>query len=468
MKCVEIRKRQTDTLSTPSRSFHAEEASPSMGDQQLVRPVPISGFPEWLPEVRRLELQWLDRIRQTFERYGFCSIETPSVEALDVLVAKGETSQEVYTLRRLQADAGDDNDARLGLHFDLTVPFARYVAQHFNDLVFPFKRYQIQRVWRGERPQEGRYREFTQCDIDVINVDQVPLHFDAELPRIIHEILTGLRLPAWSLNINNRKVLQGFYQGLGIGDPLGVIRIADKIDKIGTGGVGTLLASELGLHPEQVTACLDLAQIRGTDTSVIDDITRLGSKSDLLSEGLDELAFVLDSLSDLPVGSVVADLSIARGLDYYTGTVYEGKFADWPHYGSICSGGRYENLTGSFIRRNLPGIGLSIGLTRIFAKLVAEGLLQTGPSSPSDLLVVIPSDQRRPHAVATAAALRARGFNTELYHQPDKLAKQIRYASRKGIPFVWFPPFEDGKPHEVKDMASGDQCEAHPATWQRP
>ena len=442
-----------------------------MSDHQLVRPAPISGFPEWLPEVRRLELKWLDRIRQTFERYGFCSIETPSVEALDVLVAKGETSQEVYTLHRLQAEAGDDNDgsdARLGLHFDLTVPFARYVAQHFNDLVFPFKRYQIQRVWRGERPQEGRYREFTQCDIDVINVDQVPLHFDAELPRIIHEILTGLQLPAWSLNINNRKVLQGFYQGLGIGDPLGVIRIADKIDKIGTGGVGTLLASQLGLHPEQVTACLDLAQIRGTDTSVIDDITRLGSKSDLLAEGLDELAFVLDSLSDLPAGSVVADLSIARGLDYYTGTVYEGKFADWPSYGSVCSGGRYENLAGSFIRRNLPGIGLSIGLTRIFAKLVAEELLQTGPSCPSDVLVVIPNDQRRPHAVATAAQLRARGLNTELYHQPDKLAKQIRYASRKGIPFVWFPPFEDGKPHEVKDMASGDQREADPGSWQRP
>ena len=441
-----------------------------MSDHQLVRPAPISGFPEWLPEVRRLELQWLDRIRQAFERYGFCSIETPSVEALDVLVAKGETSQEVYTLRRLQTEAGDDDgsDARLGLHFDLTVPFARYVAQHFNDLIFPFKRYQIQRVWRGERPQEGRYREFTQCDIDVINVDQVPLHFDAELPRIIHEILTGLRLPTWSLNINNRKVLQGFYQGLGIGDPLGVIRIADKIDKIGTGGVGTLLASELRLHPEQVTACLDLAQIRGTDTSVIDDITRLGSKSDLLAEGLDELTFVLDSLSDLPVGSVVADLSIARGLDYYTGTVYEGKFADWPSYGSICSGGRYENLAGSFIRRNLPGVGLSIGLTRIFAKLVAEGLLQTGPSCPSDVLVVVPNDLRRPHAVATAAALRARGLNTELYHQPDKLAKQIRYASRKGIPFVWFPPFEDGKPHEVKDMASGDQCEADPGSWQRP
>ncbi len=439
-----------------------------MSDEQLVRPAPVSGFPEWLPEVRLVELHWLDEIRQGFERYGFCSVETPSVEALDVLLAKGETSQEVYTLRRLQAEATDDGDARLGLHFDLTVPFARYVAQHFNDLVFPLKRYQMQRVWRGERPQEGRYREFTQCDIDVINVDHVPLHFDAELPRIIHEILTGLGIPAWSININNRKVLQGFYAGLGIDDPLAVIRIADKIDKVGTAGVEKLLATRLELSSGQIRSCLDLAHIRGNDAGVADDIRRLGVTSDLLTEGLDELSFVLDELSDLPAGSVVADLSIARGLDYYTGTVYEGKFLDWPDYGSICSGGRYADLAGSFIRRNLPGIGMSIGLTRIFAKLVAEGRLATGPSCPSDVLVVIPGDTRRGEALATAARLRGRGYNVEVYHQADKLGKQIRYASRKGVPFVWFPPFEDGKPHEVKNMASGEQLPADPDTWHRP
>jgi len=439
-----------------------------MTSPQPVRPLPISGFPEWLPEVRLVELHWLDLIRETFESYGFCSIETPSVEALDVLLAKGETSQEVYTLRRLQADAKDSSDARLGLHFDLTVPFARYVAAHLNDLVFPFKRYQIQRVWRGERPQEGRYREFTQCDIDVINPDQVPLQFDAEMPRIIHEIFTSLDLPAWSLNVNNRKVLQGFYEGLGISDPLAVIRIADKIDKIGADGVGALLASELGLDTAQVTACLDLAQIRGTSSAVISDIAGLGVRTALLSEGLDELGFVLDSLSDLPAGSIVADLSIARGLDYYTGTVYEGKFTDWPGYGSICSGGRYENLAGSFVRRALPGVGISIGLTRIFAKLEAEGLLRTGPSCPSDVLVVVPSGERRSQASATAAELRARGLKTELYHEADKIGKQVRYASRKGIPYVWFPPFEDGKPHEVKDMTTGQQDLADPRTWQRP
>jgi histidyl-tRNA synthetase len=442
-----------------------------MSDEQIVRPTPLSGFPEWLPEVRLVEQQWIDRIRGAFERYGFCSVETPSVESLEVLTAKGETSQEVYTLHRLQADEKDTSDARLGLHFDLTVPLARYVAQHFNELVFPFKRYQIQRVWRGERPQEGRFREFTQCDIDVIGVDQVSLHFDAEMPRIIHDILDDLDIGPFSININNRKVLQGFYEALGIDDPLAVIRIADKIDKIGADGVGELLGSRLGLAPGQIRPCLQLAQIRGTDRGVAEQILALlpgAAASPLLKEGLDELAFVLDSLGDLPAGRVVADLSIARGLDYYTGTVYEGKFLDDPAYGSICSGGRYENLAGSFIRRNLPGIGMSIGLTRIFAKLVAEGRIQGGRRSPSQVLVVIPSDDRRAAAVQVASTLRGRGINVEQYHQADKLAKQIRYASRKGIPFVWFPPFEDGKSHEVKDMASGAQGPADPSNWEVP
>jgi histidyl-tRNA synthetase len=436
-----------------------------VSERQRVRPTPISGFPEWTPEVRLVELHWLDRIRAAFERYGFCSVETPSVEALEVLLAKGETSQEVYTLHRLQADDADSGDARLGLHFDLTVPFARYVAAHFNELVFPFKRYQTQRVWRGERPQEGRYREFMQCDLDVIDIDDVAIQFDAELARIVCEVLTDLRIPPWALHVNNRKVLQGFYQGLGIGDPLAVIRVTDKIDKVGPDGVGAMLADDVGLSPEQVRACLDLAGIRGDGSGVVDDVARLGVKSDLLTEGLDELGVVLDGVSDLPGGTVVADLSIARGLDYYTGTVYEAKFTEWPNYGAITAGGRYDDLAGTFINRRLPGVGLSIGLTRIFAKLVSEGLLETGPSCPTDVLVVVPSAERRSLAASTANELRGRGVRTELYHQPDRVGKQLRYASRKGIPHVWFPPFDDGKPHEVKDMASGDQTEADPRTW---
>ncbi|WP_285757331.1 histidine--tRNA ligase [Nocardiopsis ansamitocini] len=438
-----------------------------MSDQRIVRPTPISGFPEWSPQIRSVEQRWLDHIRAGFERYGFSSVETPSVEALDVLMSKGETSQEVYTLNRLQADERDDSDARLGLHFDLTVPFARYVAQHFNDLVFPFKRYQMQRVWRGERPQEGRFREFTQCDIDVINIDRVPMHFDAELPRIVHEVLTGLELPAWTLSINNRKVLQGFYEGLGIGDPLAVIRAVDKLHKIGADGVRAILVDQAGLTPEQAGACLDLALIRGSDASVVAEVAKLGVSSELLSEGLEELGYVLDALSDLPEGSVVADLSIARGLDYYTGTVYEAAFDDDPGYGSICAGGRYENLAGQFIRRSLPGVGISIGLTRIFAKLVAEGRIGEGRFCPTDVLVAVPSDERRGAALTTAALLRGRGFNVEVYHQAAKIGKQVQYASRKGIPFVWFPPFEDGRPHEVKNLGTGEQAEADPTVWTR-
>ncbi|MCE6993350.1 histidine--tRNA ligase [Saccharothrix sp. S26] len=435
-----------------------------MSDQPAVRPTPVSGFPEWLPHVRLVEQRRLDDIRATFERYGFCSIETPAAERLDVLLSKGETSNEVYTLTRAQSTTAQPNsttqpnssDPQLGLHFDLTVPFARYTAQHFNDLVFPFKRYQIQRVWRGERPQDGRFREFTQCDIDVIDVDETAIHFDAELPRIVHEVLTSLDLPPWTINVNNRKVLQGFYEGLGITEPLDVMRAVDKLDKIGLDGVSALLSTRL--DPTQLASVLALARLRGGP----EQVRELGVRSPLLDEGLAELDFVLRELSDLP--GVVADFSIARGLDYYTGTVYEGRFVDWPEYGAICSGGRYDDLAGSFIRRRLPGVGMSIGFSRIFAKMLSAGLLTTGPSSPADVLVVLPKD-RRATSTDTARTLRANGFNVEQYHQEDKVAKQIRYASRKGIPFVWFPPFEDGRPHEVKDLATGAQTTADPSSW---
>lgn len=433
-----------------------------MSDQRVIRPTPISGFPEWTPQVRAVEQRWLDHIRAGFESFGFASVETPSVENLDVLMAKGETSQEVYTLHRLQADAEDGSDAKLGLHFDLTVPFARYVAQHFNELTFPFKRYQMQRVWRGERPQEGRFREFTQCDIDVINVDSVPLHFDAELPRIMHRVLAALDLPAWTLSLNNRKVLQGFYEGLGIKEPMAVIRAVDKLHKIGDDGVREILLSE-GLTRDQADACLRLARIKSTGPDVADRVRELGVTSDLLEEGLEELAFVLTDLADVP--DVVADLSIARGLDYYTGTVYEASFDEDPEYGSICAGGRYEDLAGQFIRRKLPGVGISIGLTRIFAKLVAEGKIVEGAKCPTDVMVVVPNAERRAEALRTGEALRARGFNTEVFHSTAKVGKQIQYASKKGIPFVWFPPFDDESGHEVKDMAAGEQGPADPGAW---
>ena len=424
----------------------------------------ISGFVEWLPEQRIAELRWIDEIRRVFESYGFCSIETPSVEELEALLAKGETDKEIYALKRLQED-DDSSDARLGLHYDLTVPLARYVAEHYNDLVFPFKRYQMQRAWRGERPQEGRFREFYQCDIDVINNNVVPLHFDAEMPAIIYEIFRRLEISDFRLHINNRKILEGYVRGLGIDDANPVIRILDKLDKIGRDGVLSQLQSSLGLQQELAPRCLALAGIRTFDLSFVEQVRALGITSDKLDEGLEELAFVIASLSDLPQGVILADLSIARGFDYYTGTVYEGKLVEFPSYGTICAGGRYDDLASAFINRKLPGVGISLGLTRLFSKLLAEGRVKVGPKSPAHVLVVFPNAERRDEAIQTAKTLRERGFNVEMYHSPGKIGQQMRYASRKGIPYVWFPPFEEGSVHEVKNMSTEEQAAADPRTW---
>jgi len=425
----------------------------------------ISGFVEWLPEQRIAELRWMDEIRRVFESYGFCSIETPAVEEIETLLAKGETDKEIYALKRLQED-DDSSDVRLGLHYDLTVPLARYVAEHYNDLVFPFKRYQIQRVWRGERPQEGRFREFYQCDIDVINNNVVPLHFDAEMPAIIYEIFQRLGIVDFQMHINNRKILEGYLRGLGIEDANSVIRILDKLDKVGRDGVLSQLQSNLGLQQELALRCLALASIRTFDSSFVEQVRALGITSEKLDEGLEELAFVIDSLSDLPPGVILADLSIARGFDYYTGTVYEGKLVEFPSYGTICAGGRYDDLASAFINRKLPGVGISLGLTRLFAALLAEGRVKVGPKSPAQVLVVFPNAERRDEAIQTAKTLRERGFNVEMYHSPGKIAQQMRYASRKGIPYVWFPPFEEGGVHEVKNMSTEEQIAASPDTWE--
>jgi len=425
---------------------------------------PVSGFPEWLPEQRLIELRWMDTIRRVFESYGFCSIETPSVEAIEILLAKGETDKEIYAVQRLQLD-DEVSEARLGLHYDLTVPLARYVAEHFQNLVFPFKRYQIQRAWRGERPQEGRYREFYQCDIDVINPDHLPLQFDADMPAIMYEILFRLQMGDFQIRISNRKILEGFCRGLGIDYPIAVIRLVDKLDKIGKKGVLSLLESDLTLPHKVALRCLALANIRTTDLSFVERVQALGVVSDLLNEGLEELAYVIEALRTLPSGILLADLSIARGFDYYTGTVYEAKLLDFPAYPSICSGGRYDNLAGAFINRKLPGVGISLGLTRLFAKLVTEKRLRVGSKCPTQVLVIFPRAERREEAIRTANTLRERGLNVELYHAPAKLAQQLRYASRKGIPYVWFPPFEEGGMHEVKHMASEKQEVADPAAW---
>ncbi len=433
---------------------------------KIYKPRPISGFPEWLPEMRATELAWLDHIRAVFESYGFVNIETPAVEEIDVLLSKGETDKEIYTLHRLQADENDKSDARLALHFDLTVPFARYTAQHFNELSFPFKRYQMQKVWRGERPQEGRFREFYQCDIDIINPDHLPMHFDAEVPAIIDQIMQGFDVPAYTISINNRKILIGFMQALGLEEQAGaVLRILDKHDKIGLEGVKKQLADTLHLAPAVIDQATRIIQIRGTDTSVIDKARSLHVSNALFEEGLNELSYILTSLQGLVGNRVIADLSIVRGLDYYTGTVYETRFNDHPELGAIVSGGRYEDLAGNYINKKLPGVGISIGLSRMLAGLINKGVIQPRRASKTVVLVTVMEDEQRPAALKLAAEFRQRGIASEVYHAAQKIQKQLGYADKKEIPYVWFLPTDTQTTHLVKNMTTGEQQSADPKMW---
>jgi histidyl-tRNA synthetase len=431
-------------------------------DKQKLKP--ISGFPEWLPELRLIEQRWIDTIRGVFESYGYASIETRAVEPVDVLLKQGDTDKEIYAIGRLFEDRPDARP-EYALHYDMTVPLARFVAAHLNELVFPVKRYQIQKAWRGERPQEGRFREFYQCDIDVIDRREIPLHFDAEMPAIMIETLDKLQVGAVLTKVNNRKVLEGFYAGLGIEQANDVIRIVDKLDKVGPTGVARTLTDEVGVPADKIAKVLALAEIRGADEGVVQRVKALGVASPLLDQGLSELGFVLRELKSQVGHGFVADLAVARGLAYYTGTVYEAKFVEWPDYPTICGGGRYDNLVGSLINQRLPGIGISIGLTRIFAKLVKEGRLAATQKTPTQVLVAFVPGASYAVVKAATQKLRARGLKTEQYHEERKLDQQLRYAAAKGIRYVWFPP-ADGGVHEVKDLASGTQAAADPDRWQ--
>ena len=365
-------------------------------------------------------------------------------------------------MERIHKDEDDSKESRLALHFDQTVPFARYTAQHFNELVFPFKRYQMQRVWRGERPQMGRMREFYQCDIDVINVDNLSINYDAELPAIIYEALEGLNIGRVQLRISNRKILMGLLDSLKITDHVSITRIIDKIEKLEAHQIEQLLSDE-GLNKEQIAKVSTLAQVKGS----VDVIRNLTAENDLMQEGIDELTVVLDNLSHLPDHGVVGDLSIVRGLDYYTGTVYETQLLDVPEFtGSVCSGGRYDDLAGGFINKHLPGVGISIGFSRLFDILrqTSPEKLGIGPKSPTDILVYVENADDSAKANETARALRERDFNVEVYHPVKKWEKHLKYTEKKQIPFVWYPK-ADG--HEVKDMSNSNTTASDPKTWSK-
>lgn len=424
---------------------------------------PISGFPEWLPEQRLVEQALLDEVRRNFELFGFRPVETRAVEPLDRLAHKGSTDKEIYAIRRLHAEA-DEADDKLGLHFDLTVPFARYTLENRGQLTFPFKRYQIQKVWRGERPQEGRYREFYQADIDVIGQDTLPLCFDAEMPLLVHAVTSALPLPPVRVHVGHRKVLEGFYRGLGIDDITPVLRIVDKLAKIGPEEVQALLVKDAGLAPERAAACLQLAQLRG-GLEVIEQVRALGVEHELLETGLQELHEVMRASAELPPGAVVADLGIARGFDYYTGTVYEAFLQGMESIGAVCSGGRYDNLADAGDAVRFPGVGISLGITRLLGPLFRREQLQATRRTPTCVLVALDKEETRARSQAVAARLRARGIPTEVFHAAKKYGQQIKYADKLGIPFVWFLG-EGELEGQVRDIRSGQQLEAHADRWE--
>lgn len=426
----------------------------------MAKLTPISGFPEWLPQEKILEDNVVSIIRSIYESHGYTPIETRSVEPMSVLASKGDVSKEIYAIERATADkAGDASEGkedRLALHFDLTIPFARYVAQNLNELVFPFKRYQLQRSWRGERPQEGRFREFYQFDVDVVSLEDLPLCHDAEMISIIYKAFTKLGLGDFQIKINNRKLLLGIYEHFGLNETerQDTVIAIDKIDKIGPGGVKKALLT-LGLKDSIADEIIKCAGVKVPVSEFAGAVRSLGPTNELYNSGVREITEVLNFLVPGAENRVLVDLSLARGLDYYTGTIIETVLTDHRSFGSVAGGGRYENLTSRFGNKNIPGVGISIGITRLMSLILAKGLLQTKERCPTRVLISLLNNESMTQSIRLAEVLRSGGVNTEVFHKPSKLGKQIEYADKKGIPFVAFA--NENNSLEIKDLTTKEQ-----------
>ena len=407
----------------------------------------MPGVLELLPLDQIAFQRMLDTIRRNYERFGFLPIETPVIEHSDVLLTKsgGETERQVYFVQStgaLGAAAEKGGVPELALRFDLTVPLARYVAEHEHDLSFPFRRYQMQRVYRGERAQRGRFREFYQCDIDVIGKDSLSVRYDAEIPAVIYSVFRDLNIGAFTIQLNNRKLMRGYFENLGVSDAeqqMLVLREVDKLDKRGADYVRETLTGEaFGLSADVAEKILAFVQVRSTSVNdAFAKLDALGSGSETFEQGRAELKEVLAMIRDfdVPETHFALNLSIARGLDYYTGTVYETTLNDHPGIGSICSGGRYENLAGQYTKSHLPGVGISIGLTRLYWQLRDAGLISTAQSTV-DVLVTQMDAAQLPAYLTLATELRNAGIATEVVLEGSKLGKQFKYADRAGIRFV--------------------------------
>lgn len=439
----------------------------------LVQPRTLPGALELLPREQIAFQRLLDTIRVTYERFGFLPVETPVMELTQVLLTKegGETERQVY-FAQSTGDREAGREPELALRFDLTVPLARYVAQYEHQLAFPFRRYQIQRVYRGERAQRGRFREFYQCDIDIVGKDALPVRYDAELPAVIHHLFTELGFSEFRIELNNRKLLRGFLAALGIDDEERqklVLREVDKLDKRGQDYLRETMIERFGLDEERVGRLLAFVGARSTSYADAGELLNaMASEFDhaLLRQGVDELREVLARMADfgVPDTHVRLNFAIARGLDYYTGTVYETVLTEHPEIGSVCSGGRYEDLASNYTKSHLPGVGLSIGATRLFWQLRELGLFQDSESTVQVLVTLLDEDLLS-QALALATALRASGINVETQLEPTKLGKQLKYADRAGIRFVAIlGPDELAKGVvAVKDLRRKSQFEVAPA-----
>ena len=403
----------------------------------VITPKPMSGFPELMPEEQIVFNRCFSIIRSNFERFGFAPIETPAVERKEVLTSKGADDKEIYALARLAAGPDESADTEFALHFDLTVPLARYVAQHKDKLVFPFRRYQMQKVWRGERPAKGRYRELYQCDIDVIGRGSVAVLNDAEIPSIIYRIFTEMGIGKFVIRLNNRRVLQGFYTHLGVPAEQipHALRAVDKLEKIGRDNVLRELSEKLGFVPEVAQAILDLASNPAPTDEIISMLQDMPMMDNpLFAQGVQELSAVVNGVRSLgvPDEAFRVDLSIARGLGYYTGTVYETRLIGHEDLGSICSGGRYDDLASYFTNEKLPGVGISIGLSRLIFALLERGVLKAGAPTTAQVLVTVMDAAQMPAYLKMAAELRDGGINTEMYFEKGRIGDQLKYANRKG------------------------------------
>ena len=429
---------------------------------EIIKPRTLSGFMELLPGKQIQFERMVQILRDTYASYGFAPLDTPVIEDAQILLAKGggETEKQIYRFQK--------GDSDIALRFDLTVPLAKYVALHCNDLAFPFRRFQISKVYRGERAQRGRFREFYQADIDIIGDGKLDIINEAEIPAIIYKVFNGFGLKRFQIRVNNRKILNGFYAMMELSEKSGdIMRSVDKLDKIGAEKVkAILMGDECGLTETQADEILKFIAISGTNAEVIAALEGYAGRNETFDLGLEELKAVCDNLAafGVPESNFAVDLTIARGLDYYTGTVYETTLLDHPEIGSVCSGGRYDNLAGYYIEKQLPGVGISIGLTRLFYVLDEQGLLNPElPTAPCDALV-LPMGQIAP-AIALAEALRSGGIRVQLYGENKKFKQKMAYANKLGVPFAVLlgeDEINEGM-CSVKNMITGEQVKLTPA-----